>query len=92
MISTSGTIENQYRRLSDLDVSSSQARISFDGPGYELIALLKRALQKEGGYTQYRLFADDESIYEYAAFKFLVRGKEISVRQLRKSVENQKYI
>ena len=92
LISTSGTIENQYRRLSEPDVSSCQAKIGFDGPGYELISLLKEALQKEGGHTKYHLFADDESIYEYAAFKFLVRGKEMSIRQFKKSVENQKYI
>ena len=91
-ISNSSTIENQYRRLSEIDESDSRVKINFDGPGYELISLLKEALQREGGYSKFRLFADDESIYEYAAFKFLVRGKEVTVKQLKKSVENKQYL
>ena len=91
-ISNSSTIENQYRRLSEIDDSDSRVKINFEGPGYELMAMLKEALQKEGGFTKFRLFADDDSIYEYAAFKFLVRGKEVTVKQLRKSVENKQYL
>ena len=56
------------------------------------MAILKAALQKEGGHTMFRLFTDDDSIYEYAALKFLIRGKEMTVKQLKKSVENQRYL
>ena len=91
-ISRSATIENQYRRQTVIEPGGSSIKRNFDGPGFELIAMLKDALQQEGGRTRYRLFADDEEIYEYAAFKFLVRGKKMSVKQLKKSVENKQYL
>ena len=91
LISRSITVERQYHNRYEAD-DDRPSKINFDGPGYELIALLKETLQQEGGRTRYRLFADDESIYEYAAFKFLVRGKEMSVKQLKKSVENKQYL
>jgi len=91
LISRSITVESQYHDRYEAD-DDRPSKINFDGPGYELIAMLKDALQQEGGRTRYRLFADDESIYEYAAFKFLVRGKEMSVKQLKKSVENKQYL
>jgi len=92
LLSNSTTVENQYRRLFEIDTPASQSKINFEGPGYELIALLKEALQKEGGHSRFLLFSDDESIYEYAAFKFLLRGKEVTVKQLKKSVENKQYL
>lgn len=91
-MSRSLTIENQYRRLNEIEPLECSIKINFEGPGYELIAMLKEALQQEGGRTRFRLFVDDEDIYEYAAFKFLVRGKEMSIRQLKKSVENKQYL
>ena len=91
LLSRSITVESQYHNSYEAD-DDRPSKINFDGPGYELIALLKEALQQEGGRSRFRLFADDESIYEYAAFKFLVRGKEMSVRQLKKSVENKQYL
>jgi len=91
-ISRSATIDSLYRQLTEIEATEIRVKINFDGPGYELIAMLREAFEKDGGHTKYRLFGEDEDIYEYASFKFTVRGKDMTVRQLKKSVENQKYL